>query len=662
MNHKKAIMLGLFAFSSLLGFAQHYEYASYNDYPTPNTSLTEMNYSPAQTDFQLWAPTAEKVELRLYAAGQGGKCLKTVAMKRASDGTWHATLRGDLDGRFYTFNVRKGGKWLGENPGINAHAVGVNGHRAAVIDLKTTDPADWCSDKAPKRNDIVIYEMHHRDFSISETSGITNKGKFVALTESGTKSPAGHATGIDHLKELGVTHVHILPSYDYVTVDESRPDVPQYNWGYDPLNYNVPEGSYSTNAADPKARIREFKEMVQALHKNGIKLVLDVVYNHTMDIEGSNFHRTVPGYFHRQRPDGSWANGSGCSNETASEREMMRRYMVESVKYWMTEYHVDGFRFDLMGIHDIETMNAIRHEAEKINPDVLIYGEGWAAEAPQLPQDKLAMKANVHQMPGIAAFSDDIRDALRGPFSDDHQTAFLGGLKGNEESLKFGIVGAIAHPQVDMTKVNYSKEPWTAQPHQMISYVSCHDDMCLVDRLRTSVPGLTETDLVRLDLLAQTAVFTSQGIPFIQAGEEVLRDKKGVHNSYNSPDSINAIDWSRKDSHPEVFAYYKGLIQLRNEHPAFRMLDADLVRKHLEFLPATDCVVAFRLKNHAAGDAWNDIIVVLNGNNVPSEVSVPAGNYELVAHDACLDLNGLGLVTGDKVTVAPRSATIMYSK
>ncbi|MDO4210895.1 MAG: type I pullulanase [Bacteroidales bacterium] len=655
-------MTGLFAFTSFLGFAQKYEFASFADYPTPAGDLTEMTYSPGQTDFQLWAPTAEKVELRLYKAGMGGKATKTVGMKRASDGTWHATVKGNLDGQFYTFNVRKDGKWLGECPGINAHAVGVNGHRGAIIDLDTTDPAGWANDKAPRRNDIVIYEMHHRDFSIADCSGIEQKGKFVALTERGTRTPGGSATGIDHLRDLGVTHVHILPSYDYFTVDETRPDVPQYNWGYDPLNYNVPEGSYSTNAADPKARIREFKQMVQALHQNGMKLVLDVVYNHTMDIEGSNFHRTVPGYFFRQRSDGSWANGSGCGNETASDHEMMRRYMVESVKYWMTEYHVDGFRFDLMGIHDIETMNLIRQEAQKLNPDVLIYGEGWAAEAPQLPNDELAMKANVYRMPGIAAFSDDIRDALRGPFSDDHKTAFLGGLPGNEESLKFGIAGAIAHPQIDMTRVNYSKEPWTAQPHQMISYVSCHDDMCLTDRLRASVPNLSETDLIRLDLLAQTAVFTSQGIPFIQAGEEVLRDKKGVHNSYNSPDSINAIDWTRKDAHPEVFDYYRGLIQLRNEHPAFRMLDADLVRQHLEFLPAPDCVVAFRLKDHAAGDQWQDIIVVLNGNNATAETFIPGGHYEIVAQDARIDLNGLGSLTGNVVNVAPRSATILYSK
>lgn len=662
MNHKHAIMLGLFAFTSLLGFAQKYQYASFEDYPTPSNDLTELTYSPQQSEFQLWAPTAQKVMLRLYTHGQGGKPFKVLAMKRSSDGTWHASIKGNLKGRFYTFNVQKDGKWLGECPGINAHAVGINGQRGAIIDMRSTDPEQWSNDSAPHRNDIVIYEMHHRDFSISPNSGIEHKGKFLALTETGTQTPGGHLSGIDHLRELGVTHVHILPSYDFVTVDETKPDVPQYNWGYDPLNYNVPEGSYSTNAADPRTRIREFKEMVQALHRNGMRVVLDVVYNHTMDVEGSNFHKTVPGYFHRQRPDGSWGNASGCSNETASERSVMRRYMVESVKYWMQEYHVDGFRFDLMGIHDIETMNLIRQEAQKIDPDVLIYGEGWAAETPLLSAESLAMKTNIHKIPGVAAFSDEIRDALRGPFSDDGQTAFLGGLSGHEESIKFGIVGAIHHPQVDMSLVNYSNTAWAKQPHQLISYVSCHDDMCLSDRLRSSMPDLSEEDIVRLDLLAQTAVFTSQGIPFIQAGEELFRDKKGVHNSYNSPDAINLIDWSRKDTHPEVFNYYKALIQLRNEHPAFRMLNADLVRSHLEFIPAGDCLIAFHLKDHAAGDVWKDIIVVLNGNNSPQKISIPTGNYELVAHDARINLNGLGLVSGSSVTVAPRSATILYSK
>ncbi|MCI7781739.1 MAG: alpha-amylase family glycosyl hydrolase, partial [Parabacteroides sp.] len=304
----------------MIGLAQNDSYATFDDYPVPAGSLREMTYSTQETTFQLWAPTAQRVELNLYATAKGGKAVKTVAMQRADDGTWHATVRGDQDGKFYTFNVRHAGKWLGENPGINARSVGVGGKRGAILDLRATDPEGWNSDKAPQRNDIVIYEMHHRDFSMATASGMKNKGKFLALTEHGTTTPGGQPTGIDHLRDLGVTHVHILPSYDYFTVDEEHPEIPQYNWGYDPLNYNVPEGSYSSNAADPKARIREFKQMVQALHEAGIKLVLDVVYNHTMDIDNSNFQRTVPGYFFRQRQDGSWGDASGCGNETASER------------------------------------------------------------------------------------------------------------------------------------------------------------------------------------------------------------------------------------------------------------------------------------------------------------------------------------------------------
>ena len=512
-----------------------------------------------------------EVRLMLFEAGDGGHAYETISMESSEEGTWKTKVEKDLIGKFYTFNVKINDKWLGDTPGINAKAVGVNGKRAAIIDMKSTDPEGWADDKRPalaSPADVILYEMHHRDMSIDPSSGIEHKGKFLALTEQGTESPE-----------------HLLPSYDYASVDETKLDENKYNWGYDPQNYNVPDGSYSTDPYKPDVRIREFKQMVQALHKAGIRVVLDVVYNHTFNTSDSNFERTVPGYFYRQRPDGTYADGSACGNETASNRPMMRKYMIESVLHWINEYHIDGFRFDLMGIHDIETMNEIRKAATSVDPTIFIYGEGWAASAPQMAEDSLAMKANTYKMPGVAAFSDEMRDALRGPFNDNHQGAFLAGLPGGEESIKFGIVGAIRHPQVNNDSVNYSKAPWAEQPTQMISYVSCHDDMCLVDRLKASIPGITPVELAKLDKLAQTAVFTSQGVPFIYAGEEVMRDKKGVHNSFESPDSINAIDWRRKAEHADVFAYYKGLIQLRKKHPAFRMGDADLVRKHLEFLP-----------------------------------------------------------------------------
>lgn len=640
------------------------EYASYELYPVRTGSLVEMEYTPSVTKFSLWSPTADEVRLMLFEEGAGRHAYKTIPMEQGDDRTWTVEVDQDLKGKFYTFNVKIKDKWQGDTPGINAKAVGVNGKRGAVIDLKTTDPKGWEADKRPPLAsfaDAVIYEMHHRDFSISSTSGIKHKGKFLALTEAGTTNSDSLATGIDHLKDLGVTHVHILPSYDYASVDETKLEENRYNWGYDPQNYNVPDGSYSTNPYKPEVRIREFKEMVQALHKAGIRVVLDVVYNHTFNTSTSNFERTVPGYFYRQKPDGSFADASACGNETASNRLMMRKYMVESVLYWINEYHIDGFRFDLMGIHDIETMNEIRKAATAVDPTILIYGEGWAASAPQLPEASQAMKVNTYKMPGIAAFSDEMRDALRGPFNDNHKGAFLAGLPGGEESIKFGIVGAIKHPQVDNKQVNYSKAPWAEQPTQMISYVSCHDDMCLVDRLKSSMPGITVEELARLDKLAQTAVFTSQGIPFIQAGEEVMRDKKGVHNSFESPDSINAIDWKRKTVHADVYAYYKGLIHLRKNHPAFRLGDADAVRKHLEFLPVEGSnVVAYRLKGNAGGDSWEDIYVILNSRKEPVKVAVPEGKYSIVCKDGFISEKGLGAIYGPEVLVPGQSAMIFY--
>ena len=637
----------------------------------------EMTYSPSETVFKLFAPADAECYVKVGN--------DSVAMT-LTDSIWTATMPGDQKGKEYVFVVN--GQ---SSPGVFAKAVGVNGKCGVVLDLKETNPEGWAQDKRPEVKspaDLVIYEMHHRDFSIDASSGLKNKGKFLALTEE---------KAIDHLKSLGVNAIHILPSYDFGSVDETRLQDNKYNWGYDPVNYNVPDGSYSTDPFDPQCRIREFKQMVQALHKAGIRVILDVVYNHTYDIEHSNFQKTFPDYYYRKEaplssPEGdtsaskgneapsgavggAYSNGSGCGNETASEQPMMRRFMLESVKYWINEYHIDGFRFDLMGVHDIETMNLIRDEVNKIDPTIFIYGEGWSAGQCAYPLEKLAVKAHVNQLHGIAAFSDEIRDALRGPFSDDTKGAFLAGIPGEEESIKFGIAGAIAHPQVDMSKVNYSKEPWANEPTQMISYVSCHDDMCLVDRLKTELPGIAINELIRLDLLAQTAVFTSQGVPFMLSGEEMLRDKKGVHNSFESPDSVNHLDWQNLQRYPLVFDYYKNLIALRKNHPAFRLGKADLVRKHLTFfgVPSsaeegsgvvannTPCLVGFCLKDHAGGDAWKDIIVILNANREPQTVTIPEGRYTVVCCDGKIDESGLGEVHGDKVVVDPQSALIIHN-
>lgn len=619
----------------------------------------EVKYSKKSTSFQLMTDNdAQEVMLNIYDTATGGTPVKSESMAKYCTSPiindksmlWCTIIYEDLKGKFYTFNVKKDGRWLGETQGVRAMAVGINGQRGAIIDMKDTNPKRWSKDRSPviAHKDLVIYEMHHRDYSIDPSGGFTYPGKYLALTER---------NGIDHLKKLGVNAVHILPSYDYASVDETRLNEPQYNWGYDPVNYWVPEGSYSTDPNDPVARIQEFKRMVQALHKAGIKVILDVVFNHTFDIDNSAFQRTRPGYYYRKNADGTYSNGSGCGNETASEQIRMCDYIIDCCKYWVKEYHIDGFRFDLMGIHDIKTMNRLRKEL----PDVLIYGEGWSAGNCALPQSMLAMKANISQMPGIAAFSDEMRDGLRGPWDGDDKAAFLGGVKGNEESVKFGIAGAIQHPQVDMTRVNYSKAAWATQPTQMIAYVSCHDDMCLVDRLRASVKGITQDELIRLDLLAQTAVMTSQGIPFMLSGEEMLRDKKGVHNSYNSPDSVNHLDWNNLKRYPQVMEYYCDLIALRKAHPAFRLGDADLVRHHLEFLPTQDCVVAYRLKDHAGGDMWQDIYVVLNANRQSRTITVPDGNYTIVCRDGQIRNSGLDTFSGTTVNVPAQSALIFHN-
>lgn len=643
----------------------------------------EMIYSKVKTLFKLNAPTTvnldgmtgattqidkkKQVEIHIYEDGMGGKAIKTIKMKASGENRWEATVKGDLKGKFYTFDIGKG-----ETPGVFAKAVGVNGMRGAIVDMAETNPQGWENDQRPviqSPADLVIYEMHWRDFSIDVSSGLKNKGKFLALTEP---------KAIEHLKNLGVNAVHILPSFDYASVDETKLDTPQYNWGYDPKNYNVPEGSYSTDPYNPVTRIKEFKQMVQALHKAGIRVILDVVYNHTFNIDHSNFQLTYPDMYYRKTADGKYSDGSGCGNETASEKPLMREFMLESVKYWIDEYHIDGFRFDLIGVHDIETMQQIRAEVNKIDPSIYIYGEGWSAGSCAYPVDKLAMKANAQQLNGIAAFSDDMRDALRGPFSDDHKGALLAGIPGEEESLKFGIVGGIAHPQVDMTKVNYDKKPWTNNPTEQISYVSCHDDMCLVDRLKASIPSLTDknipekertAELIRIDQLAQTAVFTSQGVPFILSGEEMLRDKKGVHNSYNSPDSINHLDWNNLQRYPQLFTYYKNLIQLRKNHPAFRLATGDKVRQHLEFLPAVnskdvkqDCLVGFLLKDLQGIDAWKTIVVIYNFNKEAKEMAIPEGNYTIACCNGTIDEAGLGEVSGKEVLVDGQSALILFQK
>ena len=622
--------------------------------PVPETVLEECVYMGDRTEFAVWAPDAEAAQLRLYhSADEDEAAFKTVNMKLGKGGLWKAVVKDDVKGALYSFQVKKDGAWLEETAGIAAKAVGVNGMRGAVVDWDETDPEGWDEDRSPeiRSSDIIVYEMHHRDFSIHPSSGISNKGKYLALTEEGTKNPDGLATGIDHLKELGVTYVQLLPSTDFATIDETRLEDNQYNWGYEPLNYNAVEGSFSTDPYNPTTRIREFKQMVQALHKAGFRVILDVVYNHTTNAANTGFERTMPGYFYRMREDGTFFNGSGCGNETASEKEMFRKYMIESLEWWMKEYHIDGFRFDLMAIHDIDTMNEISERLHAIDPAVVIYGEGWAAESPAYPAEQIALKANTYMLDKVGAFSDNIRDAVRGPLGCEN-AGFMDGVAGNKENVEFGIVGGIEHPQVTV-------EAWADNPLQHVSYVSCHDDHCLRDRLEEAAKA-TEKQRLRMVKLAQTAVYTSQGIPFIFNGEELYRHKQGVKNSYNQPDAINAIDWTYKTRYSDLVKYYSELAAIRHAHPGFCLGDPDLVREKLQFIDVDDpCIVAFRISGLEGIDTAKSLTVVLNGSKKHRKIAIPEGRYIVLAENGVADVDGIGAYTGDYCAVAATSATIL---
>ena len=589
-------------------------FSSFDKYPTSNKNLW-LKYSKEQTTFSIWSPRATAVKLNFYNTGNDSDVIETFALQDDENGVWSKTIQGDLHGTYYTFQTYINEKWNAETPGIYAKAVGVNGNRAMVLDFEATNPTNWKNDKyvdLKSPNDAIIYELHIRDITIQKEANSSYSGKYLGLVEKGTKSSENVATAIDHIKEMGITHVHLLPTFDHYSIDETNLDKPQFNWGYDPKNYNVPEGSYSTNPFDASVRIKEFKMMVKAFHDAGIGVILDVVYNHTGKTETSNFNLENPEYYYRFKKDGSYSDAAACGNETASERTMMRKFMIESVKYWTKEYHLDGFRFDLMGIHDIETMNLLAEKVKKINPNALIYGEGWTAADSPLPKEKRALKKHTYQMPQIAAFSDDIRDGIKGSVFDDKSTGFVSGAKNKEESIKFGIVGSINHSQIDYKAVNYSDAPWTNEPWQAINYVSCHDNHTLYDKLMVSKPNATKDKMKAMHKLATAIVLTSQGTPFLHAGSEMMRTKFGEHNSYKSPDSINQIDWNLKVNNADVVAYYKNLIKLRKEHPAFRMPTAKMVQENLEFMKTEDGLISYQLKSNANNDSWKNIYVIFN--------------------------------------------------
>ena len=637
------------------------DYSKYPTYLGPDLGLT---WRSAQATLRVWAPVAEALHLRLYAAGTGGAATATYAMTKAEGGTWTYALPAGTAG-FYTVQATIAGKTLAEVADPYAHAVGINGQRGAVLNPVLAQPPGWPDDLRPalkQTTDIVIGEVHMRDLSMHPQSGIRQKGKYLGAAQVGTRGPAGVSTGLDHLVELGLTHVHLLPTNDFASLDESQPaSANRYNWGYDPLNYSVPEGSYATDAADPAVRIREFKQLVGNLHGQGLRVVLDVVYNHTSDAGRSAFEQLVPGYYYRHNPDGTLSNATACGNEVASERPMVRKLIVESVAYWAREYHADGFRFDLMGVLDIETMRAVRVALDQQDHSIFVYGEGWTAGPSPLPEARRAVKANVGKLDRIAAFGDELRDGVKGHYARQTEPGFASGQPGLEESVKFGIVAATPHPQLDYAKVNYSKAPWATSPAQAINYVACHDDRVLWDKLTVANPGATEAELIQMDLLSNVIVFTSQGVPFLPVGDEFLRTKGGSANSYNQPDSVNQLDWARKAKYPAVYEFYRRLIALRRAHPAFRLPTAALVQQHLEFLPnMPPGTIGYRLKDHAGGDPWQNIVVLLNGNRTTASVAIPAGTYKVVLRGNQLDSKGLGkLEVSEAAVLLPASSALV---
>lgn len=620
-------------------------YKSVDEYPVYEGNDLGAVYSANQTDFCLWSPAASEVKLRIYDAGNGGEPVLEKNMKSVEQGSWKLSLSGDWKNKYYTFQVRFDTVWKDETTDIYAKGVGVNGQRGMIVDFTETNPEGWNNELKPALksfSDIILYELHVRDLSMHENSGIKNKGKYLAFTEKNTEGPKGEKTGIDHIVELGVTHVHLLPVFDFKSIDETNLQDSKYNWGYDPQNYNSPEGSYSTNPFDGKVRIKEFKEMVKSLHANGLRVVMDVVYNHTGLTEKSNFEQLVPGYYYRKKADGTFSNASGCGNETASERPMMRKFIIESIKFWIKEYHIDGFRFDLMGIHDIETMNNLRAEIDKIDSSIFVYGEGWTGGDCPLPAEQRCVKENAYKLNRIAVFSDDVRDGIKGHWSDVRDRGFVSGKKGLEESVKFGIVGAVNHLQIKFDSVNYAKKAYSNEPTQTIVYVSCHDNPTLWDKLHYSCPTEKESEYIKMQKLANAIVLTSQGVPFLHAGEEFARTKFGVENSYQSPDSINRLDWNRKAKFKDVFDFYKKLIALRKNHPAFRMPTTEMLNKHLLFLEMKKTLlVGYQLTENANQDKWKNILVFFNSNKDIVTVDLPEGEWVIVVNGDEVDETGV---------------------
>ena len=631
-------------------------------YPVYTGSDLGLTYSQKASTFKIWAPTATAAKLNLYKSDMGGTASRSIQMSSGENGIWLITLPENLKNNYYTFQVFIDNVWSEEVVDPYAKACGTNGLRAQVVDLNETNPIGWAKDRSPnfstsnKQTDAIIYELHVRDASIHESSGIKNKGKFLGLAELGTKNSAGQFTGLSHIKELGVTHIHLLPFYDYNSVDETKAAT-QYNWGYDPVHYNIPEGSYSTNPSDGKVRIKELKELIKTMHSNGLRIIMDVVYNHTALTKNSNFNILVPNYYYRKRADGSFSDASGCGNETASDQAMFRKFMIESVVYWVKEYHIDGFRFDLMGVHDIETMNLISDTLHKLKPSIVLYGEGWTSGGSTLPEEKRAIKKNAAQLNGIAVFSDDMRDGIKGSVFNINDRGFATGNIGNSESVKFGIVAAGNHPQINYNQVNYSKAPYTTGPAGLINYADCHDNNILWDKIELSFKDASIIERTKMHELAYAIVLTAQGASFLHAGTEFLRTKNGVENSFDKGDIVNGINWDLKTKNIGTYQFIKNVIKIRRTHPAFRMQSAQQIANHLRFennQPAG--IIAHTINGAALGDTWKKIWVAYNGSQTSQTLTLPKGSWKI-------GLSGKGSsIMGNNFTLSGSSAVILYGE
>jgi pullulanase len=609
-------------------------------------------YNKAFTVFKVWAPTRDDVKTIIYES-YDDKQGKAYPMIRDENGLWRLRLEGDYSNKYYNYLVLANGKEI-ETPDPYTKGAAVNGSKGMIVDFQLINPKGWDNHLMPKpieSTQSIIYEMHIRDFSIDRNSGIKNKGKYLAFTEKGTKSIDGLATGLDHLLELGITHLHLLPVFDFSSIDETKEG--EYNWGYDPYLYNVLEGSYSTNPYDGAVRIKEFKEMIIKLHESGIRIIMDVVYNHTFNIEKSPFEILVPNYYYRRNINGIYTNGSGCGNETASEKTMMRKFILDSLKHWAKEYKIDGFRFDLMALHDIDTMKEISKELKKINPHILIYGEPWAGGDSSLDYE-LQFRKGKQRGTEIALFNDDFRNSIKGD-NDGIQRGFINGASGLKSEIKKGIAGSIDY--------NFELKGFAQEPSETINYVSSHDNLILFDKILKSNGYATDEERERMNRLALSIILTSQGIPFIQGGTEFLRTKKGNHNSYNSGDSINGIDWNRKKYYSDTYEYIKNLVALRKSQKVMALDRGEKIRKSLEFLDSPDKTVAYTLTSPYKED-YSPMVIAHNSNRDEVKIKLPLrGEWKVIANESEVNVRGMSRGVKyfiDEAIIAPLSTYILY--